>query len=182
MSQIEELLTKAKARLQSEVLDIESRTDLTADEKVSRIIVIFSSVCAGIAIQPIPFADIFILTPIQAFMGARISAIRGIPLAEKDVTEVLKEIAGVVGLGLLAQQLVIGAYKTFLPFLGGFMTIPVVFGLTYAIGQVMDQYFIRRAKGERMNKEEIKKAWERAKKAGEAEGKRRKSEIGGDEL
>lgn len=138
MNTVEGLLATAKARLQRDVLDIEKRTDLSADQKVNQIIVIFSSVCAGIAIQPIPFADFFILTPIQAFMGSRISAIRGIPLAEKEVSDIVKEIVGAVGMGLLAQQLVIGAFKTFLPFLGGFMTIPVVFGATYAIGKVMD--------------------------------------------
>ena len=61
-----------------------------------------------IAIQPIPFADIFILTPIQAYMGSRIAAIRGLKIEVQEVLVILKEIARVIGLGLLAQQIVTG--------------------------------------------------------------------------
>ena len=80
---IEELLAKAKRRLEREVTDLENRTDLDDDEKVKKIKIVFASVCAAVAIQPIPFADIFVLTPIQAYMGTRISAIRGLPMSEK---------------------------------------------------------------------------------------------------
>ena len=52
-------------KLQSEFFSIENRSDITDDEKVTQIIKITSVVCAGLAIQPIPFADIFILTPIS---------------------------------------------------------------------------------------------------------------------
>ena len=75
---IEDVMAKARAKLQRHVTDIEKRSDLTDDQKVSHIIVIFSTVCSAVAVQPIPFADIFILTPLQAFMGTRISAIRGL--------------------------------------------------------------------------------------------------------
>ena len=101
----EGLIDKARKRLERELLDIESRDDLTDEQKVQHIIVIFSTVCAGVAVQPIPFADIFILTPLQAFMGARISAIRGVPLSEKQATDLIKEIMGVVGMGMLASRL-----------------------------------------------------------------------------
>ena len=114
---VDSLLSKARKKLKKEILDIENRKDISDDEKVSRIIKIFATTCAAVAVQPIPFADIFVLTPIQAYMGTRIGAIRGLPVSEAKSTEIIKEIAGVVGLGLLAQQLVIGGYKTFIPFL-----------------------------------------------------------------
>ena len=177
MGEADGFIASAKAKLEREILDIEKREDLTDDQKVSQIIVVFSSICAGVAIQPIPFADVFILTPIQAYMGTRISAIRGMPLSEKEVGEVLKEIAGVVGLGLLAQQLAIGAYKTVLPFLAGFTTIPLVFGMSFGIGKVMDTYFVNRAKGERMSPDQIKKAWAHARAEGNKKGKEKASEI-----
>jgi len=177
MGEADGFIAAAKAKLEREVLGIEKRDDLTDDQKVDQIIIVFSSVCAGVAIQPIPFADVFLLTPIQAYMGTRISAIRGMPLSEKEVGEVLKEIAGVVGLGLLAQQLAIGAYKTVLPFLAGFTTIPLVFGLSYGIGKVMDVYFVNRAKGKRLSPDEIKRAWAQARAEGTAKGKERAGEI-----
>lgn len=85
MSEPQRLLASLKERLRRDVMEIESRSDLTDDQKVNQIIIVFSSICAGVAIQPIPFADVFVLTPIQAYMGTRISAIRGMPLSEKEV-------------------------------------------------------------------------------------------------
>ena len=144
------------------------------DEKVTKIIKITSVVCAGLAIQPIPFADIFILTPMQGLMGSRIAAVRGIPISNNDSIETIKQILGTIGLGLTAQQLVIGGYKTFIPFAGGLFTIPIVFGLTYGIGRVMDQYFINRSKGRILNRDELRKIFKQGKKEGKEEGKEHK--------
>ena len=167
---IDDVISKARARLQREVMDIERRDDLTDDQKVAQIIVIFSTVCAGVAVQPIPFADIFILTPLQALMGTRISAIRGMPLSEKEATDLIKELMGVVGIGMLAQQLGIAAAKIFFPIFGGIATIPVVFGLTFGIGKVMDLYFVNKAAGRKLSDADLKAEWKRQKKAGEVEG------------
>lgn len=177
VSDTQGFMSSVREKLQREISSIEKRDNLSDDQKVNQITIVFSSICAGVAIQPIPFADIFVLTPIQAYMGTRISAIRGMPLSEKEVGEVLKEIAGAVGLALLAQQLALGAYKTILPVLAGFTTIPLVFGLSYGIGKVMDVYFINRAKGKRMSPEEIRAVWGQARKEGQSEGKRRAKDI-----
>lgn len=158
-------------------LEIEGRTDLTDHQKASQIIVVFSTVCAGVAVQPIPFADILILTPLQAYMGTRLAAIRGIRLSEQESTELIKQMMGVVGMGLVAQQLGIAAAKILFPIFGGVATIPVVFGLTYAIGTVMDKYFVAKAEGRTLTPDEIKDVWRKAKRQGESEGKKREGEI-----
>lgn len=172
-----DIIEKARARLQRELLQIEGRTDLTPDQKIDRVITIFSTVCAAIAIQPIPFADIFILTPLQAFMGARLSAIRGVPITEAESSDLMKEIMGVVGMGLIAQQVGIAAAKLFFPVVGGIATIPVVFGMTYAIGKVMDFYLVGKAAGRTPSAAELKDAWKDASARGQAEGKIRQTEI-----
>ncbi len=166
---------KARRILEGEYFKIEERSDLSDDQKVDRIIKITSAVCAGVAIQPIPFADIFVLTPIQAVMGSRIAKIRGVPVTDNDITTYIKEIAGVIGLGLLAQQLAIGAYKTVLPFVGALTTIPLVYGLTYGIGRVMDAYMVSKKKGQVLDPEEIKRIWKEAKKEGEKESNEKSS-------
>jgi len=170
-------LTRARQRLEREVLEIEHRTDLTDDQKADRIVVIFSTVCAGIAVQPIPFADFFILTPLQAYLGTRLAAIRGIRLSDQESTDILKQLMGVIGLGLLAQQLGIAAAKILFPIFGGMATIPVVFGLTYAIGTVMDKFFVAKAAGHSLSKAEIRNIWKNAKHKGEREGKRQEESI-----
>ena len=115
------------------------KLDISDDEKVKKTIRFFGIVCAATAIQPIPFADIFVLTPIQAYMGTRIAKIRGYDFS---ISQVYKEILGVIGMAYMFQQGVIGLYKLGLPFLGAFTTMPLVFALTFAGGKMMDLYFV----------------------------------------
>ena len=172
----ENIISKAKEKLKKNITEIENRTDISDDEKVTLIIKTFSAGCAAVAVQPIPFADIFVLTPIQAYMGTRIGAIRGVPVNEGKATEILKELAGIVGLGLLAQQLVIGAYK-FIPYWGMITTIPIVYGLTYAIGRVMDAYFIQKRKKEKIDPEILRTLWKEELKKGKNIGKDEADDI-----
>jgi uncharacterized protein (DUF697 family) len=137
----------------------------------------YSGYCAVLAIQPVPFADIFILTPIQILMGKKIASLRGYEIKENSIESILKEISSIIGMGILAQQLVIGAYKTFLPFLGGITTIPVVYGLSYGIGKTMDYYIIAKINGTQINKREIEKIFKSSREIGEREGKLKEKDI-----
>ena len=157
--------------LRRELFEIEKRTDLTVEEKVSRIRHLTCATCAAVAIQPIPFADIFILTPIQGLMGVKIAHIHGIQLSEQQGTEIVKEIVGLIGLGVMAQQFAIGMYKTVLPFLGAVTTVPLVYGLTYAIGGAIDYYFAQKASGRAPDKKKLQELFRRARKEGERRGK-----------
>ena len=51
--------------------------NIPPDQKVDKLLIRFSAICAAVAVQPIPFADIFILTPIQLYMGTLIAEARG---------------------------------------------------------------------------------------------------------
>ncbi|MBF0256709.1 MAG: DUF697 domain-containing protein [Gammaproteobacteria bacterium] len=166
-SQIDNL----KASVSRNLTDIESREDLSADEKAERVIHIIAAACAGVAVQPIPFADIFLLTPIQMYLAERLAAVRGIPLSESSLREIVLELAKVIGLGMLAQQAALGLYKVGLPGLAGFTTIPLVYGLTYAIGRVLDYLVQERAKGRKLSREAITDAWDAAKVEGKRKGK-----------
>jgi uncharacterized protein (DUF697 family) len=160
-----------------EITEIEHRTDLTDDKKVSRITHIACAVCAGVAIQPIPFADIFVLTPIQAYFATRIAAIRGIPVTESAVSDWIKAIVALVGLGVAAQQIAIAVWKLVTFGLGAFLTIPLVYGLTYAIMKVADAYFSAKARKERLSEQQIKDIWKDAFKEGRKKGKESEDEI-----
>ena len=172
------LIQRIKEYIDINLLDIESRDDISAEEKSSRIIHLFSATCAGVAVQPIPFADIFILTPIQAYMATRIASIQGVSVTKATAWENVTDLGKVVGLGLLAQQLVIGAYKTIIPFYGAITTIPLVYGMTYGIGRILDEMYLRRSKNkDKMSPEEIKDLWKKMKKEGMRKGKEKKDEI-----
>ena len=174
---LSKLVKKALDKLNKEVLRIEKREDLSIDEKVSKIIILFSATCAAVATQPIPFADIYFLTTIQVFMGERLSAIRGIPLSQKEAKDLLIEISGVVGLGMIAQQVALGLYKVGLPYIAGFTTIPLVFGLTYAIGRVMDYYLEKKSKGQTMSNADMKDIFSKVRKEARKASKESKNII-----
>merc|ERR1711916_145821 len=104
-------LNKMQNFYEREISQITKRKDLKDDEKVNKVINIYCIICASVAIQPIPFADIFILSPIQLIMGKKIAEIRGYDLLNENIENIFKEISGTLGLGLIAQQLALGAYK-----------------------------------------------------------------------
>ena len=138
-----------------------NQLNISPNKKVDKLLVRFAGICGAIAIQPIPFADIFILTPIQLYMGTLIAEARGYKFS---MSEIYKEILGLIGLAYLAQQTAIGLYKTILPFLGAITTIPLVFILTYAIGKVMDYYFVSKTEGKKVTKDDLIKAFKEARK------------------
>ena len=138
-----------------------NQLNISPEKKVDKLLIFFSSVCAATAVQPIPFADIFILTPIQLYMGTLIAEARGYKFS---MSEIYKEILGVIGLAYLAQQTAIGLYKTILPFFGAITTIPLVFVLTYAIGKVMDFYFVSKAQGRKLTKDDLMNFFKQARK------------------
>jgi len=172
-----DFVSSLKKKISYNLTDIESRDDLTADEKVEKIIHIFSTTCAATAVQPIPFADIFVLTPIQAYMAERIATIRGTPMQKNSALELVKDLGKIIGLGMLAQQVALGLYKVGLPFFAGFTTIPLVYGLTYGIGKVLDYLFTEKAKGNKLSSEEIRNFWANVKKEGIKKGKEYQKNI-----
>jgi uncharacterized protein (DUF697 family) len=167
-------------RLKEEYFAIEKRSDLNKEQKISRIRHITCAACSGVAIQPLPFADLFVLTPIQGLMGYKIAQIYGIQISEQKAGEILKEILGVVGLGVAAQQFAIGLYKFAIPFMGALTTIPLVYSLTYAIGGVMDYYFRQKANNKPIDKKLIKSIWKVAKKEGKEKGKQSQDSVRND--
>ena len=122
---------------------IEHRDDLSSDEKASLIITTVAIIAAGIAVQPIPFADTLILTPLDIWLAYKLSLIRSVKFAPIEVVYV-------VFLGLFAQQFAIGVWKFItLPVwqLNWIVTIPLVFFLTKIIGKIIDWYFKNKSKG-----------------------------------
>lgn len=164
-------------KIKKEITEIEHRSDIADEQKISRITHISCATCAGVAIQPIPFADIFVLTPIQAYFASRIAAIRGVPVSESDASDWIKEIIGIVGLGIIAQQVAIGIWKIVTFGFGGLLTIPLVYGLTYAVMKVADVYFSAKARGEKLNDEQIRAIWKGAFREGKKKGSSEEQDI-----
>ena len=160
----------------SELWDIENNDSLTTEKKVTRVSVIGATACAAIAIQPIPFADIFILVPAQAFFATRIAAIRGVPVTKEDSYELLKQIMGIIGMGMIAQQIAIGIWKLGTLGMGGLLTLPLVFSLTYGLLSACDFYYANKAKGVEVTNNELKAHFKKMKKEGAKKYKEEKAQ------
>jgi len=175
---IRKIPQKIKDYVDRHLLDIESREDISIKEKSDRIIHFFCATCAAISVQSIPFADTFILTPLQAYMATRLASIHDISVTKANAWENVTDLGKVIGLGFLAQNIALGAYKMGLPGLAGFTTIPLVYGFTYAIGQLLNEMYLRRSKNkDKMTGKEIKEMWKKMKKEGLNLGKQKKDEI-----
>lgn len=157
--------------VRNNVTDIENRRDLTKEQKLSKIKTIACSTCAAIAVQPIPFADIYILTPVQGYFGARVAAIHGVPVSDGEATDNIKAVIALIGMGLIAQQFVIGIWKIVSGGLGGFVTIPLVYGLSYAVMEVIDAYYANKSKGVNLQKDQMEAIFRQAIKEGKNRGK-----------
>ena len=129
-------------KLFNNLVYIEHRDDLSSDEKASLIITTVATVAAGFAIQPVPFADTFILTPLDIWLAYKLSLIRSVKFKAIEVVYV-------VFLGLVAQQFGAGVWElmTFPAWVLNWMvTIPLVFFLTKIIGKIIDWYFKNKSK------------------------------------
>ena len=120
-----------------------SESDKRSD-RVRNIILAFSCVAAVVAIFPawlIPGADFWAISSVQTLMGLKIAEQYGRSMDRKDLIHLLKTLGLAFGMGFLAQQAVLSAYRTFVPVLGAITTFPLVFSATYVIGKAFDYYF-----------------------------------------
>lgn len=127
--------------------------------RVGRIINFTALSCALVATQPLPVADIVILTPMQVAMIYGLARAMKVPMRKEDGPEVLATILSVVGWGLLAQHGVIALYKIGIPFLGAVTTIPFVYAATIAIGSVAKVVLKSRQEKVELRKEYLRELW-----------------------
>jgi uncharacterized protein (DUF697 family) len=116
--------------------DYEEASDADRDDAIRSVIQACSITAAAVTIQPIPFVDTALITPIQIVMVQAIARIHGYQLDKKSVVEILSTF----GASILAQNVIMAAVK-FIPFLGWIVTTSMAYALTWAVGEVSDYYF-----------------------------------------
>lgn len=108
----------------------------------ARDLVRMSALGAGaITLAPLPFVDFVAITPVQAAMVMAVGRVYGRELSMKEAKAVLLELASICGAGLLARQVFTTATKFLLPGLGGVLSAPYAFAVTWAMGEVSIGYF-----------------------------------------
>lgn len=107
-----------------------------------------ATICAAIALQPIPIADVLVITPIQILLVQAIGRVYGVPLSSKTALE----IATNIGLGIILQQIFIALVKAGLPLMGGLVVSTYVYTATFYMGKAAQIYF---EKGRPLTKQEL---------------------------
>lgn len=116
--------------------DYQDASQQERDHAIREVIQIASAAAAAVSVQPIPFVDVALVSPIQIVMVQAIARVHGYALDKKAVLEILSTF----GASLVAQNVIMAAAK-FVPFLGWLVALSMSFALTYAIGEVSDHYF-----------------------------------------
>lgn len=101
----------------------------------------FSAVCGIIGMQPIPLADLPILTTLQTLMIGMIIHVTGQPFSMRMIAEFLAALGLNVGAGFALREGARALIRV-LPFWGNAISGLVAGGGTYAIGHAAIAYFI----------------------------------------
>jgi uncharacterized protein (DUF697 family) len=117
-------------------------TKATTEEKDTaskHVIELCSLACAGLVLQPIPGLEQAVL-PIQAGMVLALAHIFGQEIDKKRATDVVLDLAAITGVSIIGRQVLMTAAKLLLPFVGGILTAPYVFSVTWGTGYAAIHY------------------------------------------
>ncbi len=121
-----------------------------------------SIVCAGIAVEPIPVADMIPITSLQVAMITGIAYLSGRKLDKKGAVDFMTaaglNLGAAYGLRELARQLV-----KLIPVAGSVISPAIAYAGTWAIGNAAISYFIKEEKMENIKKD-MKTSREEAEK------------------
>ncbi|RJF73902.1 DUF697 domain-containing protein [Deinococcus cavernae] len=120
---------------------------LSNDENAEQVIKSAAMLSGAVSVEPIPFADILLITPVQVKMVLHIGKIYGFDITPERAAEIAQELGATVAYGLAARQVMRGLAKMALPVIGGLITAPAVYGWTFALGRLAQNYFERKRAG-----------------------------------
>jgi uncharacterized protein (DUF697 family)/GTPase Era involved in 16S rRNA processing len=131
----------------------------TVQKKLARRLVkTATAIAGGIATQPIPVADMPVITSIQIGMVVAIGYIGGKKLNKNTAMEFLSAMGLNVGIAFTFREIARGMAKL-IPFAGSFISAGIAAAGTYAIGQAAITYFI-----DKKGVKEAKELFEKLKK------------------
>lgn len=137
--------------------------ELSREENAEEVIKSAAMLSGAVSIEPLPFADMLLLTPLQAKMVLHIGKIYGFDITPERSAEIAKELGVTVAYGMAARQFMRGVAKIALPVVGGVVTAPLVYGWTFALGRMAQTYFERKVQGLPFRKEERAEVVQEAK-------------------
>lgn len=101
-----------------------------------------ATICAGVAVTPVPVADIAPITSLQTSLIAGIGYVSGRKMELKTATEFLAAVGANVGAAVALREVARAVAKIAAPGLGSAISAGVAFAGTKAIGHAAEAYFI----------------------------------------
>lgn len=115
----------------------QQRADVKLKEaRIRALVYSKATVCAGVALSPVPVADIVVITPIQMAMVAAIGFFHGVEVTRDRVAELTAVLGAGFGLREAARQLL-----KLVPGAGPVVSAAIAFAGTVALGEVANQWF-----------------------------------------
>lgn len=146
-------------------------------KEADEIIFTCASVWALLWIQPIPFIDSFNLVPLHIYMLIRIAYVYGVKLSVDEAMNLSKTMIAGIGVSYLTLQWAIWASKVLLPFVAGYVTIPLNFSITYGLWKVFSSYHYHAIYGISFSNRHIKDLFADKRNIAKDLGKKQKDEI-----
>lgn len=96
--------------------------------------------CAAVA-APLPLTDLWLATPVHVAMVIGVGRVYGRKLNRSQGVQLFTELAAAAGASVAARRLWIAISKVLLPGIGGWVQLPYVFAVTWALGRMAMVYF-----------------------------------------
>ena len=154
------------------VFPLEPDPELDPERNVDKV-VHETGIVAGLvaSIQPLPAPDFVLLTPLHAKMALQVGRIKGFEITQERASEMVREVMATVWLALTSQAL-IGIVGKIIPFARIFLTYPLNYGATWAIGKVIAYYFDCLDAGQVPTPEEMRRIFREQLRVGRKQGEK----------
>lgn len=116
------------------------------------------------SVGPIPFADLAILLPVHSAMVVTVGHVFGRSITQTEAKRIALELGAVAGLSFAGAAAISAIKRLVLPGVGGLLTIPATFALTWALGRASIAYF----EDPTLAHEDLKKVFEDAMNEGKS--------------
>lgn len=132
--------------------------------KAREVVNICAYAAAATSVVPIPLSELVLLLPVHSVMVTTVGHIHDRKLSGAEAKRVAIELGAVAGVTFAGGAAINALRKLFLPAIGGLVSVPATFALTWGLGRVSIDYFAN----PNLSREDLKKLFEEAMKEGKA--------------
>lgn len=141
--------------------------------------IVYQSACVSaiLSAQPLPFIESFNIIGIHLYMIMKISQKFWRPVNLQSGKKIFTDVISPLGLTYMTLQWANTVVKILLPWIWGYLYIPLSFAMTYALWKVYTAYFFYDMWWKKLSDSMIKTLFYRQKNSGKMIAKKRKKEI-----